>query len=102
MLNTIATAIETIKANPDSKAVVVTRTGRNIGNAFMSRQLASIAIVRADGRKINRDNTPYWISNTGTFASHYRTGMNRQDAANFLSQVADLQAEASTINESAK
>jgi len=80
------------------KAEVIARTGRKIGNGFMARTLASVAIRRADGKLVYRGNTPYWIASTNTYASHYKSGRNRADEAAYRMEYARLESVAAQIN----
>ncbi len=84
---------------PGERAEVVHRRGSNIGRSgFMSRVMASIAIIRHDGRKVYNGHTPYWLGSTSTYASHYKTGMSRRDDDAYGIQVAQLQAVCDQIN----
>lgn len=87
---------------PGERAEVVRRTGNNIGRCgYMSRVLASIAIIRADGRKVYKGHTPYWLGSTSTYASHYKSGMSRRDSAAYRVEIAQLQATCDQINATA-
>jgi hypothetical protein len=80
------------------RAIVCERLGNHIGTQYLSRTLASVAIIRANGRKKYRGHTPYWLSSTPTYASHYKSGRNKADEANYRAAVAQLQHEADVIN----
>jgi len=81
------------------RAEVVRRDGNCIGNSYMHRVLASIAIRRADRSLIYRGHTPYWLGSTNTYAAHYRSGLSRRDAAAYDAEVAQLQATVDQINQ---
>lgn len=80
------------------KAIVRHRIGRKIGNGFMSRTLASIAIQRADGSLVYHGHTPYWLESTHTYASHYASGRNRADEAAYQMECEKLEKIAEQIN----
>ena len=86
---------------PGEKAYVVHRTGNKIGDGYMCRIIASVAIERADGTRIAHNHTPYWIANSATYASHYRSGMSRADRAAYNAEVERLESIAAQINATA-
>lgn len=86
---------------PGERAVVIERKGNTIGNSLMIRTMASIAILRADGSRIYRGHTPYWLATTHTYASHYRSGRSRADEAAYQAEVAQLRATVDQINATA-
>jgi len=86
------------KLQPGEKAVIVHRTGQHIGGSYMSRRLASIAIIREGVGKIYRGHTPYWIDSTNTYAAHYRSGFSRRDQMAYNREVARLQSICDQIN----
>ncbi len=79
-------------------AIIVERTGRHIGNGYMSRTLASIAIRRVDGKLMYQGHTPYFIKSTNTYASHYKSGRSRADEAAYQLEVEQLEQIAAQIN----
>lgn len=79
-------------------AEIIHRKGNNIGNSYMSRVLASIAIIRPDGGKVYRGHTPYWIESTNTYALHYKSGLNKADNAAFNSEIEQLKEVVNQIN----
>lgn len=84
---------------PEEQAKVIARTGRHIGaEGYMSRYMASVAIVRGGKKVYNGNNTPYWIASTRTYARHYASGFNKQDAADFAAEKEKLQRLADEIN----
>ena len=92
-----------MKLEKGQNAVVVDRKGNMIGNSYMHRRLASVAIVKPDGKFVHKrtrygGHTPYWIANTDTFASHYKTGMSNRDCRRYRSQVEELYDIAGQIN----
>lgn len=87
---------------PGEKAMIVHRIGRKIGNGgYMSRKYASIAIIKADGRKKYRGHTPYWLDSTSTYASHYISGLSKADDTAYWAEVERLEIKASLINATA-
>ena len=87
---------------PGERAIVCERIGNKIGRSgYMSRTLASLAIVREDGSKIYRGHSPYWIASTNTYASHYVSGRNRADEAAYQSELEQLQRDCDEINANA-
>lgn len=88
---------------PGEKAMVIHRIGRKIGNSgYMSRKYASIAIIKADGRKKYRGHTPYWLDSTSTYASHYISGLSKADDAAYWAEVERLEIKAALINATAE
>lgn len=91
------------KLKDGEKAVVVRRTGKNISGSYCHYVMASIAIERPDGSKVYRPkgngHSPYWISGTGNFVAHYRTGMNKADFALYQGLVGQLMERAEEINQ---
>jgi hypothetical protein len=84
--------------NPGERAEVIHRAGNCIGNSYMYRIYASIAIIRPDGSKIYCGHTPYWLGSTATYAAHYRSGLSHRDAAAYNAECAQLQADVDCIN----
>ncbi len=80
-------------------AIVRHRVGNKIGNGFMSRTLASIAIQREDGSLVYHGHTPYWIASTATYASHYASGRSRADEAAYRMECERLESIAAQINQ---
>ena len=91
---------------PGENAEIIHRTGTNIGNGFMARVLASVAIRKADGKLLYQPKgngySPYWIEDTHTYASHYKSGLSKADLASYHSDVAKLDAMAGQINATAR
>jgi hypothetical protein len=100
---------------PGEKAVVVHRAGHKIGDGFMHRRLASIAIkskelaekrARKQGREpkpwdsgyVYQGRTPYWIASTNVYAAHFSSGMNKADTKAYNQEVSRLEAIAAQIN----
>jgi hypothetical protein len=82
------------------KAIIKHRIGRAIDrNGFMLRSLASVAIQREDGSLVYKGHTPYWIKNTSTYASHYKSGRNKKDEESYQMECKQLQEIVNEINQ---
>lgn len=84
------------------RAIIVHRTGTKIGGSFMERKLASIAIERENGSLVYKGHTPYWISNTNTYASHYKSGFSKRDSTAYRNEVESLERIVNMINSTIK
>lgn len=82
----------------EKKYVVITRTGTNIGNGYLSRVFLSIALIRADGSKVYKGHSPYWIENRGWWAYHYKTGLSKADKLSFDAAKQELQSICDNLN----
>lgn len=88
---------------PGETAYVVDRTGTKIGmHGFLSRFCSSIYIRRVDGSKVYHGHTPYWLGNTSTYASHYKSGLSRRDEQAWRTERSQLEATAAQINATAE
>lgn len=80
------------------RAELIERTGRAIGQGFMARTLASVAIRKANGKLRYQGRTPYWLGSTNTYASHYKSGRNSRDEAAYRLECERLRAIVEQIN----
>lgn len=80
------------------KAELIHRTGNTIGNSYMARVMASIAIRKPDGKLKYQGHTPYWLGTTSTYASHYKSGLSKHDQAAYDADCAALQIQVDLIN----
>jgi|GEM_PF-6926948 len=88
---------------PGERAVIVHRRGNKIGNSYMARVYASIAILDSCGKYIHRKtrrggHTPYWLGSTNTYAEHFKSGLSKADSEAYWGEVDLLQCTVDAIN----
>lgn len=86
------------KLNPGETAVVVSRTGRSMGQ-YGERVLNSIAIETDAGKFVRRGRLTYWIASTSTYYSHYKSGVSISDSKLWAEEIESLQRVVDLINQ---